>query len=141
MMIHKLKATLYSVPFLVGLATVTPAQACDSAFYDHNGSRMEVHVCDGRMVIEYDAPKRSLRKHGVRPGTVLFRGSVFQMSGGGSKITGSARVFKSGCGPKAYEVNGWMQDNSITMAGRAPVRNSQCGIRKYRNDNLRFNGL
>lgn len=118
---------------------ISPAYACDSAFYNHNGSVMEVHVCDGQMKIEYDQPRSSLRKHGVKPGTVLFRGEVYQVTGA-AKINGRANVFLKGCGSKSYEVNGWMEGNTITMAGQAPVRGSNCKVGKYRNDQLLFTG-
>lgn len=123
-----------------GLATASPASAtpdCDTALYDHNGSEMAVHVCDGKMVIEYEIPRKGLS---ARPGTVLFRGEIFQMTGG-AKINGRARVFKRGCKPASYEVNGWMENGIITMAGRAPVRGGNCKTRRYRNDKLLFEGL
>ena len=52
--------------------TASVATACDTAPYSHNGSRMEVHACDGRLVISYDIPRSGLVKAGVRPGTILF---------------------------------------------------------------------
>lgn len=112
--------------------------ACDSAAYDHNGSRMEVHVCDGRMVIEYDRPRSGIAQQGVRPGTVLFRGQVQQMYRG-AKIGGRAHVFKRGCPPASYDVNGWMDDSGvITMEGRAPIRRNGCVASGHRNDVLVF---
>ena len=69
-----------------------------------------------------------------------FRGEVYQVTGA-AKINGRANVFLRGCGSKSYEVNGWMEGNTITMAGQAPVRRPNCKIRKYRNDRLLFTGL
>lgn len=140
LIISSLSLAASTVGFSLFVLTTTPSYACDSAFYDHNGSIMEVHVCDGQMTIEYDKPRSSLRKHGVRPGTVLFRGEVYSVTGAG-KINGQANVFLKGCGSKSYEVNGWMEGNTITMAGQAPVRGSNCKINKFRSDKLIFTGL
>lgn len=124
---------------LAVLAAAAPAHAaCDSASYDHNGSLMEVHVCEGRMVIEYDRPRSGIAQQGVRPGTVLFRGRVEKMYRG-AKVGGRAHVFKRGCQPAAYHVNGWMDDKGVmTMEGRAPVRRNGCAISGHRNDVLVF---
>ena len=121
------------------LAPAAPAHAaCDSASYDHNGSLMEVHVCDGRMVIEYDRPRSGMAQHGVRPGAVLFRGQVERMYRG-AKIGGRAHVFKRGCQPASYEVNGWIDDGGvIAMEGSAPVRRNGCTVSGHRNDVLVF---
>lgn len=124
------------------LAPASAAVGCDTARYDHNGSGMEVHVCDGRMVIEYDNPKASLARLGVVPGTILFEGVVYEMTGG-SKISGQARVFKRNCQPAFYEVNGWMQynENGFALEGTAPVRTATCRVGRTRQDILRFRGM
>ncbi|MFD0914795.1 hypothetical protein ACFQ14_00070 [Pseudahrensia aquimaris] len=124
-------------PSALSTAPASATPRCDMAFYDHNGSEMAVHVCDGQMVIEYENPRRGLS---VKPGTILFKGELYQMTGG-SKINGRARVFRRGCKPTTYEVNGWMENGTITMAGRAPVRGANCKVRRYRNDKLLFRGL
>ncbi|EFL88222.1 hypothetical protein [Ahrensia sp. R2A130] len=129
-------ATIASAVLMTAAAAYATPQ-CDMAFYDHNGSEMAVHVCDGEMVIEYENPRKGIS---AKSGTVLFRGEMFEMTGG-SKINGRARVFRRGCKPASYEVNGWMENGTITMAGRAPVRGSDCKVRRYRNDKLLFRGL
>ena len=129
---------------LLGAVLILPlfagaALACDDAFYDHNGSLMQVSVCDGRMVIDYERPRPGLARLGVQPGTVLFRGTVSRMTGG-RRISGRAFVFKRRCRPRGYEVNGWMMDgeSSFSMEGRAPVRGGNCRVRRHRRDILRF---
>ncbi|RST85708.1 hypothetical protein EJC49_14305 [Aquibium carbonis] len=124
---------LFVACMLALLASGSAAHAaCDSASYDHNGSPMDVHVCDGRMVIEYDRPRSGIADQGVRPGTVLFRGRIHDLAGG-ARIDGRAHVFRRGCQPASFGVVGWMDDSGvITMEGRAPVRRSGCSVGGYR---------
>jgi len=112
--------------------------ACDSASYDHNGSRMEVHVCDDRMVIEYDRPRSGIIQQGVRQGTVLFQGRI-RTTDRGIRIGGRAHVFKRGCEPAPYQVDGFMDDSGMmTLRGRAPLRRNGCAISGHRDDVLVF---
>jgi len=113
------------------------ASNCARDNYDHNGSLMEIEVCDGgSIVIAYDRPRAGMRRQGVRSGTLLFEGR----SNDGIHVSGTARVFKRGCGPATYRVSGrWSNDgNRLVMRGRAPVRRGGCAIRRYRNDRLVF---
>lgn len=119
---------------------ISGAAACDSAPYDHNGSRMEVHACDGRLVIAYDVPRDGLARAGVAPGTILFEG-FYEEKAGGASLSGDARLFNRRCGPVRYEINGWMEGNSIVMEGMAPIRSGGCTISGRRTDILRFRGL
>ena len=111
------------------------AAACDSAPYDHNGSLMEAHACDGQFVIAYDQPRAGLAAQGVRSGTVLFRGVIR-----GNRLSGTAHVFKAGCPPAPYPVRGSMGNNVIVLEGVAPVRQQGCAVTGARNDRLVFNG-
>ena len=123
------------------LAGAASASACDSAPYEHNGSQMEVHACpDGRMTISYDVPKPSLQRIGVRGGTLLFTGNFWD-SGGSNlrRVRGTAFLFKPGCQPAGYEVEGyWLADGSLSLSGTAPVRRSGCTVSGYRQDDLLF---
>lgn len=67
---------LTSVAALAMLAAA-PARA-EVEDYDawHNGSKMRVVVDGSAFTITYETPKRSLRKHGVRSGTVSFSGEL-----------------------------------------------------------------
>ena len=129
---------------LLTAASAAPAAyagECGDGLYNHNGSRMDVHVCGRSLSIVYDRARAGIRKHGVRNGTLLVRGNV-RLSGGKQRISGTAHVFKRGCGATGYSVTGWLYRNGrIVLNGRAPVRGSGCQITRYRNDRLVFNPL
>ena len=110
----------------------------------HNGSKMNVSIDDGDVVITYVRPKKSLRKHGVRSGTVLFEGTM----SGNRRIRGDARVFRRGCDPATYYVSGKFKRgrSSFTLRGEAPRRVSGgCRVVDYTNNSsnarLGFNDL
>ena len=88
----------------------------------HNGSKMRVTLEEDTFLIVYERPKRSLRKHGVRNGTVLFSGHIT----GSGKVEGEAHVFRSGCDPEPYWVTGRYKKSrrAFTLRGDAPKRMS-----------------
>jgi len=96
--------------------------------YDHNGSLMRLDERGGRVTISYEEPKRSLYKHGVRPGTVLFEGR-FQ----GRGLAGVAYVFRQGCQPAAYNVAGPAAGGGVIyLSGAAPIRaKGSCRVTGY----------
>ena len=118
------------------------AQSCDMANYSHNGSLMTVHACDdGRLTIEYSEPKGSLARHGVRPGTLLMQGRAWDSGGPFRRVNGTAYLFKKGCRPSAYKVEGyWMDSGRLELSGVAPVRKNGCRVTGKRQDSLVFNG-
>lgn len=123
-MMRFLAAALTSA--LVLTAPAASAHDHGPALYDHNGSVMRLAWGNGdSLQIIYDSPKSGL---GVRSGTILFSGS---MTANG-KIYGTARVFKSGCNPGEYAVEGSMNDGSsdISLSGYAPIW-SGCSIVGY----------
>ena len=128
---------------ILSFAGVPDASAsdCDRDYYSHNGSMMEIDACtDGQFTISYENPKSSLRKHGVVPGTLLFEGRFWE-SGGINlrKVTGTARLFKKGCAPALYQVDGYLLENNVLeLSGTAPVRKNGCRTTSSRQDNLRF---
>ena len=107
-----------------------------SAFYtesraNHNGSRMVVSNTNGKILIEYERPKSSMRRQGVRNGTTLFEGHIH-----GNRLSGVARVFRRGCSPAEYNVSGrWnMNSGQISLHGAAPRRvRGGCRVVGYRN--------
>lgn len=116
---------------------VTTASNCSRDHYNHNGSLMLITVCDGgHTVIEYENPRAGMRRQGVTPGTLLFQGT----SGNGNQVSGNAYVFRRGCAPAGYWVSGRWSNNGrrLVMNGQAPVRSSNCSIRRHRNDRLVF---
>lgn len=111
---------------LAAAAAAVPAMAGD--YYDHNGSLMELDVHADIVTIRYADPKPSLRRLGVRPGTVLFQG---RYSGRG--LAGTAYVFRAGCAPAGYSVSGpAVGGGGIILSGAAPVRpRGSCQVTGY----------
>lgn len=109
-------------PDIVDLVTID-----QRVIFDHSGS--EVAIDHDRGLIVYITPKPSL--HGVvRPGQVLFRGSV-PANGGTAK--GTAFVFRKGCRPAGYSVEGSFSPDAdrptLFLTGHAPRRaKSGCNI-------------
>ncbi|WP_226573581.1 hypothetical protein [Acuticoccus sediminis] len=131
---------LAALGFAWSAATAHAQDTCGTEQYDHNGSAMDVTVCRGEMTITYARPRPGLRKAGVAPGTVLFRGR-FQPGRPGEEATplaGTAYVFRGGCPPAGYPVEG-QHHAEIILWGKAPVRDSGCLVTGYRDDTLRFN--
>jgi hypothetical protein len=116
------------------LAQPASASNCALDFYNHNGSRMEVTMCDNGIWIHYDNPRQGMRNQGVQPGELLVDGTWAGQNG----ISGTARVFKRGCGAATYPVSGSVQGNRIVLVGQAPVRGNGCQITRYRDDRLVF---
>ncbi|MCE1236450.1 MAG: hypothetical protein LWW93_08840 [Hyphomicrobiales bacterium] len=89
--------------------------------YDHNGSTMAVSFADG--VIVYSDPRAGLAGM-VRPGDVVFRGKMREEG----RIVGTAYVFKRGCAPAPYAVEGREANQTIVLTGSAPIRGKGCEI-------------
>lgn len=99
--------------------------------WDHNSSAMRVEQSGNSIRILYSRPKSSIRKHGVRGGTVLFHGRI-SSSG---QINGTAYIFRQGCRPAGYTVSGSVRVSSgrarsITLSGASPQR-SGCRVVGY----------
>ena len=120
-----------AVALIFGSA-IQPAAAYDERYEAwHNGSRMMVTIEEDAFVITYEKPKRSLRKHGVRSGTVLFSGHI-----DGRRVEGEAFVFRDGCDPEPYQVEGIYNSDqrSFTLKGASPRRETGgCEIVDYVN--------
>lgn len=122
---------------LSGLVLATPQAAASNCVvdeYDHNGSLVKARICDRTLDITYLAPKASLKRIGVRRGTLLIQGTISRIGA----VTAQAYVFKSGCRPASYTVSGAIRQTSIWLEGDAPVRNSRCRVSRYRYDELLF---
>ncbi len=131
------KIILRRIVFL-SILGLMPIQFADSAsaYYsesiaNHNGSEMLVINNDGNVTIQYERPRKSIRKHGVRQGTVLFSGTI-----SGNTLTGFARVFRRGCAPAQYNVSGPWNTNTgqIILRGASPKRvRGGCRVTGYTN--------
>ncbi len=132
---RQLFLVLSTIAWFMLAASPARASNCATDQYDHNGSVMEFHVCDGGAItISYLNPRSGMARQGVRSGTLLFDGQ----SGANGQIFGNARLFSARCGVITYPVSGRQQGNSIILRGTAPVRGSNCRIAKHRQDTLVF---
>lgn len=99
------------------------------AEFDHNGSLMAVDPKRGMII--YKKPKSSIRDV-VKPGDVLFvADEAWDMYEVDKPIGGTAWVFKKGCAPVGYRVEGGMRTSwhTIVLKGEAPVREkSSCEV-------------
>lgn len=103
--------------------------------WSHNGSIMKLVANGTRRRFYYQRPRRGLRGNGVRRGTLLFDGRRR-----GFTYSGTARIFTRRCGTKKYAVSGTVADNeeSVTLIGKAPILDSSCSVKGYRDDYLYF---
>lgn len=120
---------LFTLAVLVGINALSAAQAYAEqagSKYMHNGSLMRVYWDDegDGMAIRYLRPKTSL---GVKAGTTLFRGA---MTANG-RTYGRAFVFKDGCTPAQYQVEGKSIGNDIVLTGKAPFFGDDCEVLGY----------
>ncbi|MDA7949339.1 MAG: hypothetical protein MPJ78_17905 [Hyphomicrobiaceae bacterium] len=123
---------------LLAAAPDARASACANDQYLHNGSIMDVQICDGgRLAISYSQPRAGIAKAGAQSGSLLFDG----VEGAGGAISGQSRLFSARCGVVSYPVSGSRQGNMIVLRGTAPVRGRRCQVVRYRQDNLVFSPL
>ncbi len=112
----------------------------------HNDSVMAVDPDRGLII--YKEPKASIADV-VRPGDVLFQAEQpWDMYDTSKKIIGNAFVFKKGCKPSGYRVEGGLVQSwhTLELRGEAPVRKKgSCDIagltKKGSNANLRFESV
>jgi hypothetical protein len=117
------------------LILAVPANGSSCVRMMHNGSRMLVVSSPGggegplKTSISYDVPRQPLRDAGVKAGTPLFEGTEHR-----DIVEGYAYVFKSGCAPTPYRVEGkWLSTGALVLEGRAPrFRGASCA--PLRND-------
>jgi hypothetical protein len=121
-----------SVLFLI-LLLCAPAHA--ASLWDHNGSTVSLEASGANRKFFYQAPRPGLP---VAAGTLLFSGTR-----NGTRYSGTAYVFSERCGAIGYQVSGSVtaDDRSITMYGRAPLKNGSCNVVAYRDDVLVFTYL
>ncbi len=115
-----------------GVCLATPVFAASSA-WEHDGSRVTLEENGEKRTITFARPKASLRKAGVRNGTVLFDGKVKK----DGRVSGYAKIFKVGCEPVDYFVEGTVDsaEGKIVLQGQAPVYSGKdCRIKGYSED-------
>ena len=105
------------MPYDIPPAYHAPAPA---HLVSHNGSLMQVtSQGNGAITISYVDPKPELWPVGVRPGTILLRGTWdFKQR----TIEATAVVFTFACGAVPYGVGGTINSAGVlTLVGAAPV--------------------
>lgn len=113
-----------------------PADANGSdTYWDHNGSRMRLHVEGATIRIFYEVPRAGMVAEGVRPQTLFFDGKR-----DGNKIDGAARVFSRKCGsPSTFEISGVIADGQkILLDGRRPSFVNCMATSQMRDEHLAF---
>jgi hypothetical protein len=107
------------------------------SFWSLDGARVALRVepdKPGRTFL-YENPPDSLRRAGVRNGTVVFIGVRSR-----ERYTGKAYSFSAGCVPTPYDVAGDVSEDQrqVTLRGSAPVRDAACKITARRSETLIF---
>jgi hypothetical protein len=104
---------------LLAAALLAPSALRAESLWWHNGSVMLLHARGDQRIFEYYEPRRVLQAAGVRPGTLLFNGSLE-----GKQYRGTARVFSKHClgAPLAYAVSGQhSSETKIVLTGTREV--------------------
>jgi hypothetical protein len=106
--------------------------AWTQAYWDHNGSTMELTSNGAARVLTYTKHRPDLP---VSMGTVLFSGTVDS-----GRYSGTAYVFSSVCGAFEYDVTGGVNvaQRSIVLRGQAPRLGYNCDVIGYEDDVLIF---
>ncbi len=115
-----------------GACLASPVIAATSA-WEHNGSRVTLEESGEKRTITYADPKAGLKKAGVKRGTVLFDGKVKK----DGRVSGYAKIFKVGCDPVDYFVEGTIDHGKgkMVLQGQAPVYSGKdCRIKGYSED-------
>jgi hypothetical protein len=112
-----------------------PANSRSRSYWNHNGSVVYLVSEGPSRKLYYESPRAGMAAQGVTPGTLLFTGTR-----NGDEYSGTAYVFKSGCGATPYLVSGRVSadQRTIEMRGQAPKKNADCGIIGYKDDVLIF---
>ncbi len=113
-------AALFVAVFATGASSTS---AFAASCWNHNGSVMRITASGGGgREIRYHKPKSSLRRAGVRKGTLLFNGNY-----NGKRYSGTARRFSRHCvgSPQTYGVSGPANNSRITLRGSRD-KNIEC---------------
>ena len=97
---------------VAGVAISAPVYAASAAStWEHNGSTVALEKNGEKRRIVYVRPRAALKKAGVKRGTVLFSGKTKK----GGRVAGYAKIFRTGCDPVDYFVEGKLDLNKGKM--------------------------
>lgn len=118
--------------FLVLLFVFWSTEALAKSLWEHNGSIVYLEAEGHFRRFYYETPRSGLP---VDSGTPLFHGQRR-----GNRYVGTAYVFSDECGAIGYPVMGTVSADQlkISLRGKAPVRDSDCNIIRFRSDDLVF---
>ncbi|WP_157195798.1 hypothetical protein [Bradyrhizobium sp. YR681] len=109
---------------VIASTTAVVAADHDRSYLLHNGSEIIATFNRGEMRMYYEKPKPSLRQAGIDQGTLLFQGTAND-----GHIKGTAFVFRKGCPPAPYEVEGRAQgDVGFELSGPGPKFGAGCAV-------------
>jgi hypothetical protein len=113
-----MKMKTYLLALTAVIAATAALHAQEMAPVAHNGSQaVWSKDTKGRVEIRYSMPRAGLP---VKDGDLLFEGNVDT----GGTYTGTAYLFKAGCAPAPYAVQGKDVGGDIVLVGQAPLRKS-----------------
>ena len=123
-----------SIIFLGAALAILPidqpnANAADTQ-WDHNNSLMKFEESGKKRRFVYAHPRKALKAAGVKSGTVLFDGEVKK----DGRLSGYAKLFRKGCDPVDYFVEGSYDKNKgeILLLGQVPIYSGDgCKITGY----------
>lgn len=117
-------AALAILPFAALSAKAASSQ------WDHNNSVMKLEESGKKHRFIYEEPRNALKAAGVKRGTVLFDGEVKK----DGRLAGYAKLFRKGCDPIDYFVEGSYDENKgeIFLQGQVPIYSGKgCKITGY----------
>jgi hypothetical protein len=127
------KLAVISAAGAAGVCLALPALAATST-WEHNGSRVTLEENGTKRTLTFANPSAALEKAGVKSGAVLFDGQVKK----DGRVSGYAKIFKAGCDPVDYFVEGTIDGakGEMVLQGQAPVYSGKdCKIKGYSEDN------
>lgn len=117
----------------IGALSAFIAGSAAASTWTHNGSKVSFEENGNKRRIVFTEPRANLEKAGVKRGTVLFEGETKK----NGRLSGYAKLFKAGCDPLDYFVEGSVDTNKgeIVLQGQAPVFSKDgCKIQGYSED-------
>lgn len=109
--------------------TALPVQAA-GAEWDHNSSVMKLIENGKKRRFVYEQPREALKPAGVATGTILFDGEEKE----GGRLSGYAKLFRKGCDPIDYFVEGTFdrKKGEVLLQGQVPIYSGEgCKITGY----------